>query len=137
MLPNASEPELGSVIAHAPTLSSVRRSRAQRSFCSIVPLLMIDAAVSPTLTPIAVTIPGEHRHSSMIGIVNIADLSSLAAAGDTPAAGARSSARLGLRSPSVRSASPASPVPASRCTRSASMRFLNDSRARASRPNVR
>ena len=130
MLPNASEPELGSVIAHAPILSSVSRSRAQRSFCSIVPLLMIDAAVSPTLTPIAVTIPGEHRHSSMIGMVNMAPcpLDSLAAGGDTPPAGARSSARL--------CSLPLAP-PASCCARSASMRFLKLSRARASRPNVR
>ncbi len=72
MPPNASEPEFGSVIAHAPILSSVRRSSAHRSFCSIVPLFMTAAAVRPTLTPIAVTMPGEHRHSSMIGIMNMA-----------------------------------------------------------------
>jgi hypothetical protein len=30
---------------------------------------MIDAAVRPTLTPIAVTIPGQYRQSSMIGII--------------------------------------------------------------------
>src|SRR5215208_5964702 len=65
--PNASEPELGSVIAHAPILSIVRMSRAQRFFCSIVPFDMIAAEVSPTDTPIAVTIPGEHLHSSMMG----------------------------------------------------------------------
>ena len=46
-------------------------SRAHRFFCAIVPFDMIAAAVSPTDTPIAVTMPGEHLHSSMIGsIVN-------------------------------------------------------------------
>ena len=35
--PNASDPESGSVIAHAPILSSVSRSSAHRSFCAIVP----------------------------------------------------------------------------------------------------
>ena len=65
--PNASEPESGSVIAHAPTLSNVRRSSAHRSFCAAVPLLMMAPAARPTLTPMAVTSPGEQRHSSMIG----------------------------------------------------------------------
>ena len=65
--PNASLPEFGSVIAHAPTLSSVSRSSAHRSFCAVVPFDMIAVAVSPTDTPIAVTMPGEHLHSSMIG----------------------------------------------------------------------
>ena len=37
MPPKASEPEPGSVIAQAPILSRVRRSRAQRSFCTVVP----------------------------------------------------------------------------------------------------
>ena len=41
MRPNASEPESGSVIAHAPTLSNVSRSSAHRSFCAVVPRLMI------------------------------------------------------------------------------------------------
>ena len=69
--PNASEPELGSVIAHAPILSIVSTSRAQRFFCAIVPFDMMAAAVRPTDTPIAVTMPGEHLQSSMIGsIVN-------------------------------------------------------------------
>ena len=45
--PKASEPLPGSVIAHAPILSRVSRSRAQRSFCAVVPLLMIAADVSP------------------------------------------------------------------------------------------
>ena len=65
--PNASLPEFGSVIAHAPILSSVSRSRAHRSFCAVVPFDMIELAVSPTDTPIAVTMPGEHLQSSMIG----------------------------------------------------------------------
>jgi len=48
------------------------RSGTQRSRCAIVPRLSIAAEVSPTLTPIAVTIPGEHLHSSMIGTIAIA-----------------------------------------------------------------
>ena len=56
------------MIAHAPILSIVRMSRAQRLRCAIVPFELIAAAVSPTDTPIAVTMPGEHLHSSMIGI---------------------------------------------------------------------
>ena len=67
--PNASEPELGSVIAHAPTLSIVSRSSAQRSFWAMVPLPMIAAPVSPIETPMAVTMPGQTRHISMIGII--------------------------------------------------------------------
>src|SRR5581483_6327543 len=70
--PKASEPELGSVIAQAPILSRVRRSSAQRSCCARVPLLLIAAAVRPTDTPRAVTMPGECRHSSMIGIIGMA-----------------------------------------------------------------
>ena len=69
--PKASEPLPGSVIAQAPTFSSVRRSRAQRSFWAVVPRLMIAADVSPIDTPIAVTSPGLHRQSSMIGIIII------------------------------------------------------------------
>ena len=61
-------PDGWSVIAQAPTLSRVRRSRAQRSFCSVVPFERIAALVRPTLTPIAVTMPGQWRQSSMIGI---------------------------------------------------------------------
>jgi hypothetical protein len=57
--PKASEPESGSVIAQAPILSMVSRSRAHRSFWAVVPLDMIDEAVSPTLTPMAVTMPGQ------------------------------------------------------------------------------
>ena len=57
--PNASEPESGSVIAHAPILSNVSRSSAHRSFCAVVPLLMIAAGgEARSLTPIAVTMPG-------------------------------------------------------------------------------
>ena len=59
MPPNASDPDPGSVIAHAPIFSNVSRSRAQRSFCAMVPFPMMAAAVSPTLTPIAVTMPGQ------------------------------------------------------------------------------
>ena len=72
--PNASDPEPGSVIAQAPTLSRVSRSSAQRSFCSMVPLLMIAADVRPIETPIAVTMPGEYRQISMMGIMVMAAL---------------------------------------------------------------
>ena len=58
MAPNASEPEPGSVMAHEPTLSSVRRSSAQRSFWAMVPRLMMAADVRPIDTPMAVTMPG-------------------------------------------------------------------------------
>jgi hypothetical protein len=70
--PNASDPDPGSVIAHAPIVSSVSRSGTQRSRWAIVPRLSMAAAVRPTLTPSAVTMPGEHLHSSMIGIMAIA-----------------------------------------------------------------
>ncbi len=66
--PNASEPEFGSVIAHAPILRRVTMSGTKRSFCAMVPFDMIAAEVRPTDTPIAVTMPGHHRHSSMMGI---------------------------------------------------------------------
>ncbi len=69
--PKASEPEPGSVIAHEPTFSSVSRSRPQRFFCAVVPFDMIAAAVSPTLTPIAVMRPGEYLQISMIGSIII------------------------------------------------------------------
>ncbi len=66
--PNASDPLPGSVIAHAPTLSIVNRSSAQRSFCAVVPFDMMAADVRPIDTPIAVTMPGHTLHSSMIGM---------------------------------------------------------------------
>jgi len=66
--PKASEPELGSVMAQAPIFSSVSSSPAQRSFWAIVPLLLMAAEVSPIETPMAVTMPGQMRHSSMIGM---------------------------------------------------------------------
>ena len=59
--PNASLPEFGSVIAHAPILSSVSRSSAHRSFCAIVPFDMIAAAVSPTDTPMR----GDHARRAL------------------------------------------------------------------------
>src|SRR5215203_2476865 len=67
--PNASDPEPGSVMAQAPILSSVTSGRAQRRFWATVPRLMIAAEVRPIDTPRAVTMPGLHRHSSMIGII--------------------------------------------------------------------
>ena len=57
--PKASEPELGSVIAQAPILSRVSRSRPQRSICSELPFDMMAAAGSPVETPRAVTMPGQ------------------------------------------------------------------------------
>ena len=111
MEPNASEPELGSVMAHAPILSIVSRSSAHRSFCSIVPLAMIADEVRPIDTPMAVTMPGQTRHSSMIGImVKATELVSRPA----PSAGASGSTP----------------------DRSRSMRRLKDSRAMESMPKV-
>ncbi len=72
MPPRASDPELGSVIAQEPIFSAVSRSSPHRSICAGVPCFMIVPAASPTLTPIAVTIPGQWWHSSMIGIRVIA-----------------------------------------------------------------
>ena len=59
MPPRASEPESGSVMAHAPTLSSVMRSRPHRSICAGVPPFMMVPPASPVLTPSAVTMPGQ------------------------------------------------------------------------------
>ena len=39
--------------------SMVKSGAAQRSFWRMVPFAMIAPAVSPTLTPIAVTMPGQ------------------------------------------------------------------------------
>ena len=113
--PKASEPEPGSVMAQAPTLSSVSRSRAHRSFWAIVPFDMMAALVRPMLTPMAVTMPGECRQISMIGsIVMAIELASPARR--PPVAGA--------------SSSPA----ATRFSRS--IWALKRSRAMASMPNV-
>ena len=65
MLPNASDPEPGSVIAQEPIFSIVSSSRPQRFFCSRVPFDITAAPVSPMLTPIAVTMPGQKRDSSI------------------------------------------------------------------------
>jgi hypothetical protein len=67
MPPKASDPESGSVIAQAPILSMVSRSRPQRSFCSTVPRFMMVPPASPRDTPMAVTRPGETLHSSTMG----------------------------------------------------------------------
>src|SRR5690606_34924814 len=74
MPPNASDPEPGSVMAQAPILSKVSRSRTHRSRCSGVPRFMIVPAARPRLTPIADTRPGATLHSSMIGSMDIAAL---------------------------------------------------------------
>ena len=63
---------MGSEIAQAPTFSRVSSGSAQRSFCSMVPLLMMAPPVSPMDTPMAVTSPWAWRLSSMIGIMVIA-----------------------------------------------------------------
>src|SRR3954471_22850270 len=68
MEPKASDPEPGSVIAHAPILSMVSRSGTQRSFWAAVPLELMAADVRPMDTPMAVTMPGHTLHSSMMGI---------------------------------------------------------------------
>ncbi len=57
--PRASDPEFGSVMAQAPILSSVNRSRPQRSICAGVPCFMMVPPAKPVLTPSAVTIPGQ------------------------------------------------------------------------------
>jgi hypothetical protein len=59
MLPNASDPAPGSVMAQAPIVFRVTRSGTHRSRCSNVPRLLIASAVRPTLTPSAVTNPGQ------------------------------------------------------------------------------
>ncbi len=57
MPPNASEPESGSVMAHAPTFSIVTRPGSQRFFWASVPRLRSVPAVRPMLTPIDATRP--------------------------------------------------------------------------------
>ncbi len=57
MPPKASEPESGSVIAQAPTVSNVTRPGSQRSFCASVPRLRIVPAANPRLTPNDATRP--------------------------------------------------------------------------------
>ena len=59
MPPSASEPESGSVMAQAPIVSRVIRSRPQRSIWAGVPLFMMVPPASPVLTPMAVTMPGQ------------------------------------------------------------------------------
>ena len=59
MPPRASEPESGSVMAQAPILSSVSRSRPQRSIWAGVPPFMMVPPARPVLTPSAVTMPGQ------------------------------------------------------------------------------
>ena len=57
--PRASDPESGSVMAQAPTLSMVSRSSPHRSIWAGVPRFITVPAARPTLTPMAVTIPGQ------------------------------------------------------------------------------
>ena len=67
--PNASDPDPGSVMAHAPIFSKVTSGRPHRSFWAIVPFDRMAAEVRPMDTPMAVTMPGLQRHSSMMGII--------------------------------------------------------------------
>ena len=64
--PKASDPLSGSVIAHAPIVSSVSSGSAQRSRCSGVPRLTAFPARFID-TPIAVIRPGQWRQNSTIG----------------------------------------------------------------------
>ena len=57
MPPNASEPESGSVMAHAAIFSSVISSGSQRSFWASVPRLMMVAAPRPRLTDAVLSKP--------------------------------------------------------------------------------
>ena len=66
MPPNASDPLSGSVIAHAPTCSSVSSGSAHRSRCSGVPFFTALPARFIE-TPIAVIRPGQCRQNSTIG----------------------------------------------------------------------
>ncbi len=59
MPPRASDPELGSVMAQAPTFSAVRRSSPHRSIWAGVPCFMMVPPARPRLTPMAVTMPGQ------------------------------------------------------------------------------
>src|SRR3974390_864973 len=70
--PKASEPDPGSVMAHDPILSKLCRSGTQRLRWAMVPRALMAAAVNPTETPRAVTIPGQYRESSIVGINVIA-----------------------------------------------------------------
>ncbi len=119
--PNASEPEPGSVMAQAPILSRVSRSSAHRSFWAIVPLDRIAAEVRPIDTPMAVTMPGLQRHSSMMGII----WNAVALAASTGSRGAASPLEVD-----------SSTSPAAAALSRASWRS-NRSRAIASMPKVR
>ncbi len=57
MPPNASDPESGSVIAHAAIFPSVISSGNQRSFWASVPRLMMVVAPRPRLTPTVLSSP--------------------------------------------------------------------------------
>ena len=57
MPPNASEPESGSVMAHAAIFSSVISSGSQRSFWASVPRLMMVVAPRPRLTETVLSNP--------------------------------------------------------------------------------
>ncbi len=63
--PKASEPASGSVIAQAPTLANVIRSRAQRLRCSMEPRALMVPPARPTETPIAAGIPMLTRQNSL------------------------------------------------------------------------
>ena len=85
--PKASDPEPGSVIAHAPTFSRVSKGGTNSRFCASVPRRMIAPAVRPMLTPSAVTMPGLWRQSSMMGSIRSAAASALWALYSWPSLG--------------------------------------------------
>ncbi|MBE1461658.1 hypothetical protein H4W33_000670 [Kibdelosporangium phytohabitans] len=55
--PNASDPDSGSVIAHAPMCSKVASFGSHRCFCASVPRVRMVCAVRPRLTPTEATRP--------------------------------------------------------------------------------
>ena len=105
------------MIAHAPIFSMVSSSGTHRSFWAMVPLALIAAEVSPIETPMAVTIPGQTRQSSMIGI-KVSD--------EPPPSPSRSGFSGGVSPRSIAAAT----------ERSNSICFLNRSRAALSMPKV-
>jgi hypothetical protein len=131
--PNASEPEPGSVIAHAPIFSMVRSGYAQRSFCRSVPFDMMAPPASPTVAPIAITKPGLTRDSS-IATIDPYD-GSRAGSSSAPASGASTAPSAGS-SVFATAPSPLPLPPAARRARSRSTIFLNDDLTIWLSPNV-
>src|SRR5690242_6194291 len=119
MPPNASEPESGSVMAHAAIFSSVISSGSQRSFCASVPRLMMVAAPRPRLTDAVLSNPMLTR---AISDTNTAIIDPCAPPPKPPESSGFSSGTSSRCSPFC-------------LARSRSSIFLTDSAAMASRPN--